>query len=96
MPQSRAPITAAHVDRAKEILIERQDTHLDSLAERLREPRVHPVHPFHPVQPNIVKLFVFSKGIQFADLAEMEAVVHLLLEQVSYLALGFSTADIKG
>jgi hypothetical protein len=34
------PITAATFDQAKEILIRRQDTHLDSLAERLREPRI--------------------------------------------------------
>ncbi|WP_437585785.1 ATP-binding protein [Sorangium sp. So ce1000] len=34
------PITARDVDRAKELLIERQDTHLDSLVERLREPRI--------------------------------------------------------
>jgi hypothetical protein len=34
------PITAELVNQAKEILIKRQDTHLDSLAERLREPRV--------------------------------------------------------
>jgi hypothetical protein len=34
------PITDADIDAAKEILIRRQDTHLDSLAERLREPRV--------------------------------------------------------
>jgi len=33
-------ITAAHVDIAKEKLILRRDTHLDSLAERLHEPRV--------------------------------------------------------
>lgn len=33
-------ITPEHIHKAKEILIERQDTHLDSLAERLREPRV--------------------------------------------------------
>jgi hypothetical protein len=33
-------ITPADVDRAKEILIARKDTHLDSLAERLREPRI--------------------------------------------------------
>lgn len=33
-------ITPEHVHAAKEILIKRQDTHLDSLAERLREPRV--------------------------------------------------------
>jgi len=33
-------ITATHVDTAKEKLILRRDTHLDSLAERLHEPRV--------------------------------------------------------
>jgi hypothetical protein len=33
-------ITAEHIHQAKEILIRRQDTHLDSLAERLRESRV--------------------------------------------------------
>ena len=34
------PITPEHIHQAKEILIRRQDTHLDSLAEKLREPRV--------------------------------------------------------
>ncbi len=34
------PITPELVNQAKEILIQRQDTHLDSLAERLREERV--------------------------------------------------------
>ena len=34
------PITHKHVLEAKEILIARQDTHLDSLAEKLREQRV--------------------------------------------------------
>ncbi|MFM7191706.1 MAG: ATP-binding protein, partial [Microcystaceae cyanobacterium] len=34
------PITREIIDQAKEILIQRQDTHLDSLAERLREERV--------------------------------------------------------
>jgi hypothetical protein len=33
-------ITHEHILQAKEILIARQDTHLDSLAERLREPRI--------------------------------------------------------
>jgi type II secretory pathway predicted ATPase ExeA len=33
-------ITPEHILEAKEILIKRQDTHLDSLAEKLREPRV--------------------------------------------------------
>jgi len=34
------PITVDLINQAKEILIQRQDTHLDSLAERLREDRV--------------------------------------------------------
>jgi hypothetical protein len=42
-PDPQTPITVEILDRAKEILIERQDTHLDSLAERLREPRVRRV-----------------------------------------------------
>jgi hypothetical protein len=33
-------ITPEHMYEAKEVIIKRQDTHLDSLAERLREPRV--------------------------------------------------------
>jgi hypothetical protein len=37
------PIEPRHVERAKEILIERRDTHLDSLIDRLREPRVRRV-----------------------------------------------------
>ncbi len=36
-------ITAADVDAAKEILIRRQDTHLDSLVDRLREPRIRAI-----------------------------------------------------
>jgi hypothetical protein len=34
------PITIEHFQQAKEILIQRKDTHLDSLVERLREPRI--------------------------------------------------------
>jgi hypothetical protein len=36
-------ITPEALDQAKEILIARQETHLDSLAERLREPRVRAI-----------------------------------------------------
>jgi hypothetical protein len=43
------PVTADDVDRAKELLIARNDTHLDSLMERLREPRVRAV-----IEPMIV------------------------------------------
>lgn len=42
-PEPESAITPTHLDAAKEILIQRQDTHLDSLAERLREPRVRRV-----------------------------------------------------
>ncbi len=37
------PIIAAHVEAARETLIERQDTHLDSLVDKLREERVRRV-----------------------------------------------------
>ncbi|WP_323379133.1 ATP-binding protein [Pyxidicoccus xibeiensis] len=39
-PDRTQTLTADHVDAAKELLLKRQDTHLDSLAERLREPWV--------------------------------------------------------
>ena len=38
-----APVTATDVGRARDVLVERQDTHLDSLAARLAEPRVRRV-----------------------------------------------------
>jgi hypothetical protein len=37
------PVTAAAVERARAILIARRDVHLDSLAARLREPRVRAI-----------------------------------------------------
>lgn len=40
VPDRRTAVTAQAVDEAKELLIRRRDTHIDSLAERLREPRV--------------------------------------------------------
>ncbi len=43
VPNRAESITVAVFDQAKEMLIARQDTHLDSLAERLREPRVRAV-----------------------------------------------------
>jgi hypothetical protein len=43
VPDPAQAITRADVDTARDILIERQDTHLDSLAERLREPRVRAI-----------------------------------------------------
>lgn len=40
VPDRAAPVTAAHVDQAREQLILSRTTHLDSLGQRLREPRV--------------------------------------------------------
>lgn len=42
-PDVTQPITADTIEQAKEVLIARQDTHLDSLAERLREERVRAI-----------------------------------------------------
>ena len=42
-PDVAQPITIKEIERAKDILIERQETHLDSLVERLREERVRQV-----------------------------------------------------
>jgi hypothetical protein len=43
VPERTIPITAAHIDAAKDALILRRDTHLDSLADKLHEPRVRRV-----------------------------------------------------
>lgn len=43
VPDRSTSIEPRHIERAKEILIERRDTHLDSLIDRLREPRVRRV-----------------------------------------------------
>jgi hypothetical protein len=42
-PEPAVSISVEHVDQAKDILVRRQDTHLDSLGERLQEPRVRRV-----------------------------------------------------
>jgi ATPase family associated with various cellular activities (AAA) len=50
-PEPSTIITPAMVEEAKEILIRRQDTHLDSLAERLRENRIKAI-----IQPMLAGL----------------------------------------
>lgn len=45
-PDLAQPITIGEIERSKDILIERQETHLDSLVERLREERIrHIIEP---------------------------------------------------
>ncbi len=43
VPDPAQPLTLEHLHQAKENLIERNDTHLDSLTERLREPRIRAI-----------------------------------------------------
>ncbi|MFZ4666617.1 MAG: AAA-like domain-containing protein, partial [Prochlorotrichaceae cyanobacterium] len=47
VPNPAEPITIAAVNQAKELIIQRQETHLDSLVSILREPRVRAV--FEPM-----------------------------------------------
>lgn len=62
-------ITARDVEQAKEVLIQRRDTHLDSLAERLREERVKRIlvpmlsgdHP--PDLPDDDRQYVLDLGL---------------------------------
>lgn len=68
-PDPALPITPMIIDAAKELLIQRQDTHLDSLAERLREERVRRViepilagQALENVQPDDIR-FVIDLGL---------------------------------
>jgi type II secretory pathway predicted ATPase ExeA len=56
-------ITREHILKAKEILIAHQDTHLDSLAERLREPRVQAI--IEPILAGLELGNVPNDDIQF-------------------------------
>ena len=45
-PDLSQPVTVAQIDRAKELLIQRRQTHLDQLTDKLRDPRVrHVIEP---------------------------------------------------
>ncbi len=56
-------LTVEHVEQAKEIIIQRQDTHLDSLAERLRENRVKAI--IEPILAGLELGNVPNDDIQF-------------------------------
>jgi type II secretory pathway predicted ATPase ExeA len=55
-------ITQEHIFKAKEILIARQDTHLDSLAEKLREKRVKDI-----IEPMLAGSHGFMSQVWFGD-----------------------------
>ncbi len=57
------PITHVHIQQAKEVLIACQDTYLDSLAERLREPRIQAI--IEPILAGLELGNVPNDDIQF-------------------------------
>jgi hypothetical protein len=59
VPDRSVPITARDLELAKEALIERRDTHLDSLIERLREPRVRRI-----IEPIVAGESIFGDRIE--------------------------------
>ena len=64
-PDAATPITAETIDQARDVLVQRQDTHLDSLAERLREPRVRAV--IEPVLAGLVPAELPVDDVQFVQ-----------------------------
>ncbi|WP_129628054.1 hypothetical protein [Candidatus Oscillochloris fontis] len=74
------PITPDVINAAKEVLIQRQDTHLDRLAERLHEPRVRAV--IEPLLANMVPAALPPDDIQFVldlGLVRMDATHGLVI-----------------
>jgi DNA polymerase III delta prime subunit len=90
------PITTEHILQAKEILIQRQDTHLDSLAERLRENRVKAIiEPILAgqelsVTPNDDRQYLVDLGLLIRDPAGGLAIANPIYREVlpRVLALG--------
>jgi type II secretory pathway predicted ATPase ExeA len=64
-PEPTTNITPAMVEEAKEILIRRQDTHLDSLAERLQENRVKAI--IEPMLAGLELGNIPNEDIQFVQ-----------------------------
>lgn len=93
------PITAVAVDAAKEILIQRRDTHLDSLAERLREPRVRAViEPMLAGEsmgniPDEDRQFVVDLGLVCRSLAGGLVVANPIYREVIVRVLTGATQD---
>ena len=83
-----APIAVAQLEAASADLIQRQDTHLDSLAERLREPRVRAV--LEPVLAGSVPPELPTDDLQFVldlGLVRMDPQAGLVLANPIYAAV---------
>lgn len=87
-PDPAIPIDAAQVDAARDRLIQRQDTHLDSLAERLREPRVRAV--IEPLLAGTVPGELPADDVQFVQdlgLVRMDPQAGLVIANPIYAAV---------
>jgi type II secretory pathway predicted ATPase ExeA len=92
-------ITAAHVNQAKEILIQRQDTHLDSLASLLREAWVQAImEPILAGQelgdvPNDDRQFLVDLGLVTRSAAGGLTVANPIYREVLPRVLASGTQD---
>nr|WP_019502013.1 hypothetical protein [Pseudanabaena sp. PCC 6802] len=96
------PITTEHILQAKEILIQRQDTHLDSLAERLRENRVKAImEPILagqelPNTPNDDRQYLVDLGLLVRDPAGGLAIANPIYREVLPRVLALGSQDSLG
>lgn len=87
-PDPATPVTPALIGAARDVLIQRQDTHLDSLAERLREPRVRAV--VEPILAGTVPGDLPADDVQFVQdlgLVRMEPGAGLVIANPIYAAV---------
>jgi hypothetical protein len=87
-PDAATPITVALLNQARDRLVQRQDTHLDSLAERLREPRVRAV--IEPVLAGTVPAELPVDDVQFVQdlgLVRMDPQAGLVIANPIYAAV---------
>jgi len=99
VPDLTTTITAAHMNQAKEVLIARRDTHLDSLIERLREDRVRrvigPMLVGELIAPNIYDddiAFVKDLGLVRSGESGLE-IANPIYQEVIPRALAWMTQD---
>ncbi len=96
------PIEVDHIDQAKEILIQRRDTHIDSLAERLRESRVKAIlEPMLSGQtlgevPNDDVEFLLDLGLCRIDETGNLAIANPIYREVLPRTLAFTTTITLG
>ena len=96
------PIEVDHMNQAKEILIQRRDTHIDSLAERLREKRVKAIlEPMLSGQelgevPNDDVEFLLDLGLCCIDETGNLAIANPIYREVLPRTLAFTTTITLG